>query len=157
MLISRELPLASIFWSQGFLEGFTINAHLSQDTRSHETLIWLWKYLKSMGQNDSLALKQLNQELALIMALVEASRVSELQALDLRYHLYHSKGVLFQLPTLGKREFWEPHLRRSCLEHFRRILACVLWQYEKTTAQYREWNIAALGLCSCLTLNHMVL
>ena len=37
------------------------------------------------------------------MAIVEASRVSELQALDLRYRSYHPEGVLFQLPTLGKK------------------------------------------------------
>ena len=37
------------------------------------------------------------------MALVEASRVSEFQALDLRYHFYQPEGVVFQLPTLGKK------------------------------------------------------
>jgi len=41
------------------------------------------EHLKTMSQNDSLTLKQLSQKLALLMALVEASRVLELQALDL--------------------------------------------------------------------------
>ena len=46
------------------------------------------EYLKSMGGNDSLSLKQMSQKLALLMALVGASRVSELQALDLRYRTF---------------------------------------------------------------------
>ena len=46
------------------------------------------RYLKTMGENDTLSLKQLSQKLALLMALVDASRISELQALDLRYRSY---------------------------------------------------------------------
>lgn len=42
------------------------------------------RYLQSMGENKALSLKQLSQKLALLMALVDASRVSELQTLDLR-------------------------------------------------------------------------
>ena len=56
-----------------------------------------------MGENDALSLKQLSQKLALLMALVDASRVSELQALYLRYRLYRSEGVVFQIPTLGNK------------------------------------------------------
>ena len=37
------------------------------------------------------------------MALVDASRVSELQALDLRYRSYRPEGVVFHIPTLGKK------------------------------------------------------
>ena len=36
------------------------------------------------------------------MALVDASRVSELHALD---RTYHPEAVVFQLPTLGKKRF----------------------------------------------------
>ena len=43
------------------------------------------RHLQSLGENEALALKQLSQKLVLLMALVEASRVSELQALDLRF------------------------------------------------------------------------
>ena len=43
------------------------------------------RYFKSLGRNETLTLKQLSQKLVLLMALVEASRVSEFQALDLRY------------------------------------------------------------------------
>ena len=41
------------------------------------------KYLQSLGENNALPLKTLTQKLALLMALVGANRVSELQALDL--------------------------------------------------------------------------
>ena len=61
------------------------------------------RYFQSLGENEVLTLKQLSQKLVLLMAIVEASRVSELQALDLRYRSYHPEGVLFQLPTLGKK------------------------------------------------------
>ena len=61
------------------------------------------RYFQSLSENDTLTLKQLSQELVLLMALVEASRVSELQALGLRYQFYHPEGVLFQLLTLGKK------------------------------------------------------
>jgi len=61
------------------------------------------KYLQSLGENDSLSLKALTQKLALLMACVGANRVSELQALDLRYRTYRPEGVCFQLPTLGKK------------------------------------------------------
>jgi len=37
------------------------------------------------------------------MALVASSRVSELQALDLRYYVYRSEEVAFTMPTLGKK------------------------------------------------------
>ena len=61
------------------------------------------KYLQSLGENDTLLLKTLTQKLALLMALVGANRVSELQALDLRYRTYRPEGVCFQLPTLSKK------------------------------------------------------
>jgi len=39
------------------------------------------RYLQSLGDNASLSLKVLSQKLLLLMALVEANRISELQAL----------------------------------------------------------------------------
>ena len=61
------------------------------------------RYLRSMELNDKLTLKALSQKLALLFALVEASRSSELQALDLRFRVYKPEGVRFQLPTLTKK------------------------------------------------------
>ena len=34
---------------------------------------------------------------------MDTSRVSELQALDLRYRLHRPEGVVFSMPTLGKK------------------------------------------------------
>ena len=74
-----------------------------------------------MGENDALSLKQLSQKL---MALVDASRVSELQALYLRYRSYRPEGVVFQIPTLGNKRIvgappkhimFGAFLRDSCL------------------------------------------
>ena len=42
------------------------------------------RHLQSLGNNSKLTLKVLGQKLALLMALVEASRSSELHALDVR-------------------------------------------------------------------------
>jgi len=61
------------------------------------------KFLQTLGENKTLPLKLLSQKLALLMALVEASRVSELQALDLRFRLYRPEGAVFTIPTLGKK------------------------------------------------------
>ena len=55
------------------------------------------QHIVSMGENSSLSLKSLSQKLAFLMALVVASRASELQALDLRFRVYKPNGVLFQL------------------------------------------------------------
>ena len=73
------------------------------------------------------------------MALVEASRVSELQALDLRYCCYGPEGAMFQIPTLGKNRvvgalpkevMFGTFPEDSCLC----VVRC-LQQYEEATAQ----------------------
>ena len=104
------------------------------------------KYLQSLGENDTLLLKTLTQKLALLMALlmalVGANRVSELQALDLWYRTYRPEGVCFQLPTLSKKRkagvppkqftFGAfPNDSRLC------VMSC-LWQYEAVTLEHRE-------------------
>ena len=61
------------------------------------------QHLQSLGNNSKLTLKVLGQKLALLMALVEASRSSELHALDVRYRVFKPEGVLFSLPTLTKK------------------------------------------------------
>ena len=50
-------------------------------------------HLISMGDNQGLSLKSLSQELAVLLALVEASRSSKLAALDLSFHRYFPEGV----------------------------------------------------------------
>ena len=60
-------------------------------------------YLKGLGPNDKLKLKQLSGKLVMLMALVEASRSSELAALDFRFCVARPEGVTFKLPSLTKR------------------------------------------------------
>lgn len=61
------------------------------------------QFLSSMGNNEDLSRKCLSQKLALLMALVQASRTSELQALDLRFRVYKPSGVSFKLASLTKK------------------------------------------------------
>ena len=58
------------------------------------------RYLQLLGSNDVLSLKALSQKLLFLMALVQASRVSELQALNLTYRTFQPEGVKFVMPTL---------------------------------------------------------
>ena len=58
------------------------------------------RHLQSLGNNSILTLKVLGQKLALLMALVEVSRSSELHALDVCYKVFKPEGMLFSLPTL---------------------------------------------------------
>ena len=75
------------------------------------------------------------------MALVDASRVSELQALDLRYRTYQPEEVVFQLPTLGKKRVVGAPTRQvmfgvpddGCLC----VVKC-LRRYEAATSQYKK-------------------
>ena len=60
-------------------------------------------HLSSLEENSQLSLKQLSQKLVVLMALVQASRSSELQALDARFQVYRPDGVVFTLPTLTKK------------------------------------------------------
>jgi len=81
----------------------------------------------AMGDNKALPLKLLSQKLALLMALVASNRVSELQALDLRYHIYWAEGVVFTMSTLGKkRTIGAPPNRGRCLVPFLKMIICVL-------------------------------
>lgn len=56
-----------------------------------------------MGGNEELSLKQLSKKLALLMALVDTSRTSELRALDLRFRWFKPEGVTFKLVSLNKK------------------------------------------------------
>jgi len=79
----------------------------SQPPQLQYTTTWdvdmVIKFLQTLGDNKTSSFKLLSQKLALLMALVEASRVSKLQAVDLRFQLYPPEGVAFTIPTLGKK------------------------------------------------------
>ena len=99
------------------------------------------KHIVKMGSNEDLSLKQLSQKLAVLMALVEASRTSELRALDLRFRVYKPDGVQFRLASLTKKRtpgappkvlFFGafPEEERLC------VMKC-LHHYEKVTSEFR--------------------
>ena len=99
------------------------------------------RYIASMGGNENLPLKQLSRKLALLMALVEASRTSELGALDIRFRTYRPAGVVFKLASLTKKRtpglppkelFFGafPGDQKLCVVH-------CLRQYEKATQEFR--------------------
>ena len=58
-----------------------------------------------IGDNDHLSLRALSKKLALLMALMDARRTSELQALDLRFKRFRPEGVYFTLAALNGK--WE--------------------------------------------------
>ena len=58
------------------------------------------RYIASMGRNEDLSLKRLSQKLMVLMALVEASRTSELRA---RFRTYKPDGVAFKLAEENAR------------------------------------------------------
>ena len=95
-----------------------------------------------MGDNETLSLKQLSKKLALLMALVNANRVSELQTLDLKYRTYRPKGVVFQLSTLGKKRVVGAPLKQMVFgvfpEDSRLCVAKCLRQYKVVTSEYRK-------------------
>jgi len=60
-------------------------------------------HITQLGENKDLPLKALSSKLVVLIALTSASRVSELQALDLHFHYHKPNGVLFKLASLTKK------------------------------------------------------
>ena len=102
------------------------------------------RHLQSLGNNSKLTLKVLGQKLALLMALVEASRSSELHALDVRYRVFKPEGVLFSLPTFTKIRTCGAPSKQLFFAAFPKdqnlcVVQC-LREYEKQTATFRPRN-----------------
>ena len=99
------------------------------------------QHLQFLGDNSKLTLKVLGQKLALLMALVEASRSSELHALDVRYRVFKPEGVLFSLQTLTKKRACGVPPRQLFFAAFPEdqnlcVVQC-LKEYEKQTEAFR--------------------
>jgi len=97
------------------------------------------KHLQSLGEKENLPLKILTQKLALLMGLIGANRVSELQALDLQFHTYRPEGVCFQLPTLSKKSKTGAQFTFGAFptDNCLCVMRC-LRQYEVVTLKHRE-------------------
>ena len=59
-------------------------------------------HIRSLGTNDTLPMKELTHKLATILALANASRSSEIHALDVKYMTVSHTGVTFTLKKLTK-------------------------------------------------------
>ena len=66
---------------------------------SVETVLFFIK--RSMASKD-LSLKDLSRKTVVLLALSNASRASDLTALDMRFRQFSPEGVLFQIPGLTK-------------------------------------------------------
>lgn len=60
------------------------------------------RYLSSLPENESLQISALTHKLAMLLALANASRCSELVALDLQFCSIQSEGARFVIPGLTK-------------------------------------------------------
>jgi len=60
-------------------------------------------YLRKLGSNDSLTLKQLTMKTAMLLALTRPSRSADLSRPDFRTRLYKLNGVLFKSIHLAKQ------------------------------------------------------
>ncbi len=98
-------------------------------------------HMTSLGENTDLTLKQLSQKLVMLMALVQASRTSELQALDLRFRVFRQEGVSFKLPTLTKKRSAGAPPREVFFAGFspekRLCVVECLREYERRTQAFR--------------------
>lgn len=99
------------------------------------------QHIMVMGENTSLPLRLLSQKLAFLMALVVASRTSELQALDLRFRVYRPNGVLFRLTGITKTQKVGSPPKERFFGSFPDRRLCVvdcLRCYEEATAKHRD-------------------
>ena len=77
----------------------------------------------------------------MLMPLITASRVSELQALDLRFRKYTQNGVVFRLTSLTKKHQAAAPLKEVSFASFtgndRLCVVQCLKQYEAVTNEFR--------------------
>ena len=71
------------------------------------------KHLKELGSNDDLSVKILSGTVDGFL-----SRISELQALDLRFRYFKPEGVLFRLASSTKKRKVGPPLKECFLRSF---------------------------------------
>ena len=59
-------------------------------------------FIRGLPDNDSLSFQQLSHKLAMLLALANVDRCSDLAALDLSHRSYVTNGVRFIIPSLTK-------------------------------------------------------
>ena len=78
-------------------------------------------HISSLGRNRDLSLKQLSHKLVAFLALANASRASEIYALDIRYMNRDREGISFAIADLIKTA--RPGKKRSFLEGGREAMS----------------------------------
>ena len=116
----------------------------SRPPQPKNVILWdveeVLRYLEALPPLEELDLKTLTFKTAILFALSSADRVSDLQALDIRYRTYTNEGVRFIIPGLTKtrrsgppREVFYPEFGEN-----RKICAvAALREYEKRTSSLR--------------------
>ena len=98
-------------------------------------------FIRSLGDNESLSLKQLSEKLVVLLALTSADRGSELAAHDLRFRKFHPEGAEFNLSELTKSVHVGKNLKSSFHASFpqdKLLCPCeCLKVYESLTSTFR--------------------
>ena len=98
-------------------------------------------YIKSLGTNHKLALRELTYKLVMIMALVSASRGSELHKINPMFMTDKGNEVTFHIVALTKtkrpsKSYISVVFREYVEDYLLDVIAC-LRQYLTSTTQYR--------------------
>ena len=100
--------------------------------------------LASLDEDNVVSLRTLSQKTALLMSLVEVSRTSQLQALDLRFRVFKPEGVIFKLPSLTKKRIPGAPPRELFFASFpsnpKICPGSCLRNYEERTVQFRQMD-----------------
>ena len=111
-----------------------------QSTWSVETVI---VYVKSLGKNEALSLKQITHKLAVLLALTMASRSSDFSLLTVTGCNFVQEGIRCTLSGLSKQS--RPRHSKSAIEvaHYPDILVCpvmCLKRYIEVTKKFRAYT-----------------
>ena len=103
-------------------------------------------FLLSLENNSALTL---DQKLALLLTLVDASRSSELQALDLGFRVCKPEGVLFRLSSLTKKRTTGTAPKEVFLQLIHMMPRIVTWSVSenlRTVQPSLEWQRRTLQI-----------
>ena len=105
------------------------------------------KYLSLLPENEALQLPMLTHKLAMLLALTNANRCSELAALDLQFCSVQSEGVHFTIPGLTKTRRTGPPKEVSfmCFKQNKKICpVTTLNAYLRRTKDLRDPGVTIL-------------
>ena len=111
------------------------------------------QYIKRLGQNSSLTLKQLTLKTAMLLALTRPSRSVDLANLDISTHTFMANGMVFKPLHLSKQSrASRPNEEFFFLEFTQDHILCpvqTLRVYESQTFQFRIIEASASQVLQC--------